>query len=320
MEEFSTARLPQRAKVDYWNRVHSTIFSDADIVPGNLKGFDARIVREAFGTLSLNRITSAPVQIRRTEAHLTPKGYGRFHLIQAVSGSFRFCQGGQEILVGKGDFTLSNVSLPSVIRIEHDCTALVMTLPGEFVRRRMPYPERMAGLHMSGRDGLGKMASFMVRCLWDQLQAGPLGEVEQKVAGSLIDVVSAAYTAQYGEDMVGTAVTDVRRIQIRCFIEANLRDPELTPGRVAEVFRISRRYVRMLFAQDGETVSSYILRRRLEECAHQMRDAAWQGRTITEIAFDWGFSSTAHFSRVFKEQYGVSPRQFREAHAILEPA
>ena len=320
MEEFSTAQLPQRAKIDYWNRVHSTIFSDVDVVPGNLKGFDARIVREAFGPLSLNRVTSAPVQIRRTEAHLTPKGYGRFHLIQAVSGSFCFSQGGREILVGKGDFTLSNVSLPSVIRIDNDCTALVMTLPGEFMRRHMPCPERMAGLHMSGRGGLGKMASLMVRCLWDQLQTGLMGEVEQKVAGSLIDVIGAAFTARYGEDMGGSSVTDVRRIQIRSFIEANLRDPELTPARVAEVFRISPRYVRMLFAEDGDTVSSYILRRRLDECAHQMRDAAWQGRTITEIAFDWGFSSTAHFSRVFKEQYGVSPRQFRETVAILEPA
>jgi len=34
-------------------------------------------------------------------------------------------------------------------------------------------------------------------------------------------------------------------------------------------------------------------------------------RNITEIAFFWGFSDSSHFSRSFKQQFGVSPRTFR---------
>ena len=61
-------------------------------------------------------------------------------------------------------------------------------------------------------------------------------------------------------------------------------------------------------------MSSYILRRRLEECGKQLTDALWRKRTITEIAFSWGFNNATHFARVFRDQYGTSPRDYRNAH------
>ncbi|MEI9891797.1 MAG: helix-turn-helix domain-containing protein [Caulobacteraceae bacterium] len=92
-----------------------------------------------------------------------------------------------------------------------------------------------------------------------------------------------------------------------------MRDPELRPGVIASQLKLSSRYLRMIFASSREKVSAYILRRRLEECARQMADPRWRGHSITEIAFAWGFNSAPHFTRSFRERYGVSPRQFRRA-------
>jgi AraC-like DNA-binding protein len=36
-----------------------------------------------------------------------------------------------------------------------------------------------------------------------------------------------------------------------------------------------------------------------------------RNKTITEIAFSWGFSDSAHFSRSFRKQFGICPRVFR---------
>jgi AraC-like DNA-binding protein len=36
-------------------------------------------------------------------------------------------------------------------------------------------------------------------------------------------------------------------------------------------------------------------------------------RHVSEIAFAWGFNDLSHFGRVFREHYGISPRDFRRS-------
>ena len=106
-----------------------------------------------------------------------------------------------------------------------------------------------------------------------------------------------------------------RQALVTEFIEARLHDPNLTPGVISSALKISPRYLRKLMAQYGETASSYILRRRLEESSKQLKTLLCRTRTVTDIAFSLGFNSTAHFARVFKEKFGVTPTDYRSMHA-----
>ena len=58
-------------------------------------------------------------------------------------------------------------------------------------------------------------------------------------------------------------------------------------------------------------MGDYVRVRRLEECRKDMLDFRHRAKTITEIAFGWGFSDAAHFSHAFRKQFGISPRAFR---------
>jgi AraC-like DNA-binding protein len=102
-------------------------------------------------------------------------------------------------------------------------------------------------------------------------------------------------------------------VRIISYIEARLRDPQLSPARVAQACRITSRYLHHLFACETETVTRYIQRRRLEECARALIDAPGRGRLVTEIAFDYGFNSLTHFGRVFRSHYGMTPSAYRRA-------
>ena len=124
-------------------------------------------------------------------------------------------------------------------------------------------------------------------------------------------MIATSYAAAFESVTSASSITSGRHAKVKLFIEQRLRDPELSPGVIAGQLKLSSRYLRMIFASSNEKVSAYILRRRLEECARQMADARWRGHSITEIAFAWGFNSAPHFTRSFRERYGVSPRQFR---------
>ena len=71
----------------------------------------------------------------------------------------------------------------------------------------------------------------------------------------------------------------------------------------------------MLFADDDESVTAYIGRRRLEECAKQIASPGWRNLTITEIAFHWGFNSSSHFARAFRRRFGMTATDLRRREA-----
>jgi AraC family transcriptional regulator len=65
---------------------------------------------------------------------------------------------------------------------------------------------------------------------------------------------------------------------------------------------------RIFSAICGETLNSFTNRLRLEKAARLLR---YSGKSLTEIALDCGFSSSATFSRAFRSGYETSPSQFR---------
>jgi AraC-like DNA-binding protein len=75
----------------------------------------------------------------------------------------------------------------------------------------------------------------------------------------------------------------------------------------------TKRYLHMLFSDKGMTVSDYIWRARLLHCRQELETQP--GKTITDVAFSWGFSSSSHFSRVFRKHFGFVPSAIHKAHA-----
>jgi len=93
-------------------------------------------------------------------------------------------------------------------------------------------------------------------------------------------------------------------------IERELGNPDITPQSIAGRFGCSVRTLHALFATRGETVSGMIRKRRLERCRIELGCASMPDR-IGDLAVQWGFSDAAHFSRLFKASYGVSPRAYK---------
>lgn len=97
-------------------------------------------------------------------------------------------------------------------------------------------------------------------------------------------------------------------------IVSMLGDEHLNPATLAQAMNISRSTLYRLFADEDDGIARYILRRRLEHCAAELEAAAHQNRSITDIAFRWGFSDVSQFSRAFRRAYGVSPTVWRRRH------
>jgi AraC family transcriptional regulator len=66
---------------------------------------------------------------------------------------------------------------------------------------------------------------------------------------------------------------------------------------------------RVFTAHTGESAVSYVRRMRLERAARKLRMGAVD---ITEVALAAGYDSHAAFGKAFKQQFGLSPSEFRQ--------
>lgn len=100
--------------------------------------------------------------------------------------------------------------------------------------------------------------------------------------------------------------------KIFAYIEDNLQG-DLSLRTISEIAFYSPFHLHRLFkAITNETLNDYIIRKRIESAAlHLIHD---RELTISEIAFQNGFTSNSSFTRTFSKVYGQSPTHFRNTH------
>jgi len=84
----------------------------------------------------------------------------------------------------------------------------------------------------------------------------------------------------------------------------------LTLSDLAQQAQLSEYHFAHMFKQSMQMPPhQYVMQRRLER-AHQALEQTTTN--LTEIAVQYGFSSSSHFSHRFKKQFGYSPSQLRK--------
>jgi len=155
----------------------------------------------------------------------------------------------------------------------------------------------------------------VVICLLKSLtqeREGALSETEQfTLADSFLALVGAVLRSRNKRDSRENENQSARLSGILSYLEENFSDHELTPTRIANANFISVRHLHGLFRQCGMTVSKWIWDRRLKAGREDLLDPAMASLTICEIAYRRGFNDSAHFSRSFKDRFGLSPGLLR---------
>ena len=100
-----------------------------------------------------------------------------------------------------------------------------------------------------------------------------------------------------------------RIILVTDYIKNNLTADDLSQGAMARLAGVSKDYFSRIFRSiTGMNYSKWLNTVRLEKAAELL---AQPGMSLTEIAMHSGFQSISSFNRVFREEKGMSPREYR---------
>ncbi len=294
-----------------WNSLVNEVFVPIEVQPVDRGLYPADVRMVLLGPLTLATVSADGGVVHHPVNHAGRLTERKLFLHLQLAGRMGLSQDDRQTWLEPGDIAITDSAMPYTLEHQERCSMLVVTIPFDQMKQHLPNPDQIVGRRFPGDQGFSRTTSLMLRSLWAQSEQGFTAEIGNRAARHILEMLTTSWLSMAGVTTADSAAAASRRIQICRFIEANLRDPDLTTRSVAAAFRISTRYLHMVFSEGGETVSGYILRRRLEQCARQFADPLWNKRTITEIAFGWGFNNATHFARVFRNTYQQSPRDFR---------
>ncbi len=291
-----------------WNDIVGEAFAGC-VVDAAERRFKAELWSCQINDVKLVRIRAPRSTVRRWLTDGPRQNSGSVLLHLQASGTSINAQRGRSATVSPGDGALCDPDHGYIVDFLTPYEMFVVELPVTAIVAREPGfdLERFSCQKVDSRRT--QLLVAFLRTAWRQRDClDDDADWRDCVSRTSLDLAMRAISCAGGCEVVG-APAELRR-DVIAHIRENLADPELRTSTIARTLQVSARSVQTVFERLATTTSGFILQQRLERAAERLiREPGLC--SITELAFDCGFSDSAYFSRCFSRHFGVSPRDYR---------
>ncbi|HWL01592.1 MAG TPA: AraC family transcriptional regulator [Microbacteriaceae bacterium] len=301
---FSTLGVTETERIERWEQHNAEA-----LVPLAARSIDgapleATEVNLQLPNLQFAHVSANPHIVERTTDHITASGTDGVALYFSLAGDAFFYHQDGVHLQQPGTLLICDTSQPFIRGFAHGLREYVLVVPREVFESTTEgkTPPKPLVLHFADVPGGDVHAAALARL------------VEQSLTQP--DDASLAATEESALDLLRTMFSDdgahsssaYRRAAV-AWIERNLRDPTISVSRVAQAVGVSERHLARAFGETGTGVARTILTLRLELAKRLLAESG--ATSVGDVALASGFVSHAHFSRVFRERYELSPMEWR---------
>jgi len=306
---WSSLSHPARERHDAWAQVLSDFFlpwtvtsrPKADVVATvrECRLDDCRYIYCTSDSISGQR---AAHDIGRTRGDF-------FNLLYVLSGSEVLKFRGREVLLPAHHFVLWDSERHMDFAVTQPLAKLTLMVPERQMKALLPNAQDYVGIPVDGSRGFGRLFTDHLRAL--QREAWQMsGQDLTRLRSPTLELLARAFGSVPCRRRPSVREETFRRI--REYALARLAESDLTPRTIARETGVSIRYLHLLFADIGTTAAAWVRAHRIERSKLDLADPNRAARSITQIAFQWGFNDAGHFGKVFRKATGLSPRQYRQ--------
>jgi AraC-like DNA-binding protein len=113
------------------------------------------------------------------------------------------------------------------------------------------------------------------------------------------------------DELAAGPLAATMRLRILEYARRHLHDPDLCAEQIAAAHYISVRHLYKVLSESGISLADWIRTHRLQACRQELARTSTK-TTIEAVARRHGFSNMPSFSRAFRAEYGISPREWRD--------
>ena len=280
--------------------------------PEQAKGrpFEARIEGALLENGSAAHAVMTPLVALRTKGNVAASPVRGIYGNYVLSGEVQVEQYGRTSVARPGDLILYDTAAPLTMtqRGAHHYEDVSLLFLGDGLEKTVG-EDHFNNVLISQDRLIRPLASCLAYLAANMGTSSP--EELQSVFDACIDLLPLA-AGSFTRRVRGEAPAPASRLfkEILDFVNRNIADLDLSPGRAAQHCGISARYVHKLFAVSGTTFGAYVVAKRLEHIRGDLLSPSCD-QPISILAYRWGFNDLSTFNRAFKTKFRCTPSQFR---------
>ncbi|WP_420232755.1 helix-turn-helix domain-containing protein [Pseudomonas sp. ABY48] len=314
--QFNTQGTPQE-RLNQWGHLIWEVVGRLDTHVLGDGPFEASAMFGHAGSLQYCQLDSTPHRVERGLALIARDDRDLIKLVVQQQGRAVFSQGGRDALLEPGQWALYDTRRPYSVSNLTQVRQLVMMVPRAELSLRAGEIGQLTARGFGHAGGVDRMVPAYFSRLFAEINA--VQDSARAELGNIAVHLLRMALSETGNKSQMPSVRETLRFQIQEFVQQNLVNVELSVDTVATRFRCSKRHIHAVFSEEGSTLGQFIWRSRLARIRDALGDSRLLHRSVTEIAYQWGFNNAAHFSKAFKAQYGLPPTRYR-AEALANGA
>lgn len=303
----STKDVPPQLSKDYWEREVNKYVIHIDCPSRQPDGVEATLRHDDLDIIRVNHISAAAHSVERSRFDIAIDPRESIFMCLMMKGNGYSYQGGSCSNHRPGDLIMYDTMKPYGHGFPADMKMLVVDIPRNIANEIIGKRSINDLIKVDSQVQFGKSSNEIILKL---LQKKPSSTSEMhSICEQILHHTEVLFNSSYIKSSQKNG--SILYHECKAFIDKNLTDTELNIDNLCVEFQTSPRQLARAFEQNGQTVSRYIWRSRLEKSREDILKSI--NISITEIAFKWGFNHSTHFSSAYKKHYGESPSITRKA-------
>lgn len=300
MAHACTDDVPSAERLRYWQSHTAAELIGVRCSAFAAEGLVARQRNFDLGDVRITEIAGNEHIVERTDPLLRRHPKNSVFATLLLEGETFYFQAGRCQAIRAGDLIVYGTNTPYLYGVTQPMRQVQVDIASELL------PRLSAPIHVDGGLRAGRL-------LTDPLRREMLAFIEaprvDRAASTSQRIASLLTLLVQGH--ADGAEPDMRLLRAEAFIAENFADPALDADAVARELVMSSRHLNRLFEPRGCTATQWIWQTRLEAGRRMLASGSCSPMKVGVVALQCGFATQAHFARLFKERFGVTPSEHR---------
>jgi len=309
---FTTYSVDAHERFAYWREAVCDSYVLLDCACDDPTGFHGEILLNRMSRLSTSFVSGSRQLVTRRRRDISRSNEESFLISLQMDADGVISQSDRAAHLRPGDFTLYSSVDRYTLDLPDGFRQLVVQIPRNDLLRRLPNADLLTGIRVSGQSVFGRVVNDSVLrlvCSIDQAGDAVRHHVQDAILDLFVTGLASLDESRYDLSRPEQQIL----LRADALIRSNLHDPDFDRAALAAAMGMSVRRLSEIYRNDGRSISATIRNLRLGAIAADLRDRRLARQSIGEIAYRWGIANTQNLVRGFREEFGVSPRDYRKS-------